>query len=414
MEKRLRVALTLELQWPYKRHAALFAGTQQYAQEQGWESILDEFAAENLPSRRGRPLPYDGVIARANRKLAEKSELLGIPVVNVWFTSPVWRRLPGVFADFEASGRLRAEHLLARGLRRFAVLSRTDRGAKVETRAFRDAVLAAGFPCVEACLPLDPLKTHAQQRRTELRLDAWMREWELPIGVFVYGDEVGRTVVQFCQRRGLRVPQDVAVVTGANEETICEHPRPSLTSMEFGHERIGYEAARMLDRLMRERSRGMRKAAAPPQHLYIPPQGLVARESTDFMAVQDELVSAALSFIASHGHRPIGQDDVARAVHAETRTLQRRFRKALDRPIAAVIRQIRLERAKRELVQSDRSLKEIACDVGCGDAVRLADLFRRELGVTPSRYRQERRFERPPPQDAGGKRDARPKPPPAP
>ncbi len=35
----------LELDWPYKRHAGVFAGTQQYAQEQGWESVIDEYAA---------------------------------------------------------------------------------------------------------------------------------------------------------------------------------------------------------------------------------------------------------------------------------------------------------------------------------------------------------------------------------
>lgn len=390
----------LELRWPYKRHAALFAGTQQYAQEQGWESILDEFAAENLPDRRGQPLPYDGIIARANRSLAEKSARLGVPVVNVWFTSPVWQQLPGVFADFAASGRLRAEHLLARGLRRFAVLARVDRGAKVETNAFRDTVQAAGFQCITTKLPLEPMRSHAVQRQTELRLDDWMRQWELPIGVFVYGDEVGRMVAQVCQRRGLRVPQDVAIITGANEETICCHPRPSLTSVEFGHERIGYEAARLLDRLMHERGKRSAPSAtpssAPPLHLYLPPQGLVVRESTDFMAVDDPLVAAALSFIASHSHRRIGQDDVAKAVHTETRTLQRRFRKVLDRPIAAMIRQIRLERAKRELVQSDRSLEAIARDVGLAEATRLTDLFRRELGVTPSEYRRARKLEQQP------------------
>ncbi len=389
MKSRPRVALMLDLRWPYKRHQAIFAGTQQYAQEQGWETIFDEYAADNLPLRRGGAVPYDGIIARANRKLAEKAERLGIPVVNVWFTSPVWKVLPGVFADFAASGRLRAEHLLSRGLRRFAALSRVDRAAKVEVAAFQATVEAAGFSCVTARLPLEPMRSHAVQQQSERRIDAWMREWELPIGVFVYGDEVGRIVAQICQRRGLRVPQDVAILTGANEETICKHPRPSLTSVEFGHERIGYEAARLLHQLMTSRGRRAGpQQAMQPQHVFVPPQGLIVRESTDFMAVDDPLVAAALSFIAAHSHRPLGQDDVARAVHTETRTLQRHFRRVIDRPIAAMIRQVRLERAKRELVQSDRSLKEIARDTGFGEPARMNDLFRRELGATPSEYRR--------------------------
>ena len=43
-KKQRRVAIMLDLQWPYKRHAAIFAGTQRYAEEQGWYSIIDEFA----------------------------------------------------------------------------------------------------------------------------------------------------------------------------------------------------------------------------------------------------------------------------------------------------------------------------------------------------------------------------------
>jgi hypothetical protein len=43
--------------------------------------------------------------------------------------------------------------------------------------------------------------------------------------------------------------------------------------------------------------------------------------------------------------------------------LQNYFRKAIQRPIAAEIRRVRIERAKRELAQSDRTLDAIARDV---------------------------------------------------
>ena len=91
-------------------------------------------------------------------------------------------------------------------------------------------------------------------------------------------------------------------------------------------------------------------------------------------------------------HGRIGQDDVARALSVETRTLQNRFRKVLDQPIAATIRKVRLERAKRELVQTDRSLKIIARETGFGSPMRMYELFKRELGVTPTEFRQQRRL----------------------
>ena len=123
MPKTRRVAVMLELDWPYKRHAGIFAGAQQYAQEQGWVSIIDEYADDTLPVRPNLPIPYDGIIARANQQLVERAARLNVPVVNVWASSPTREVLPGVFPDSTIVGRLCAEHLLARGFRSFATLT---------------------------------------------------------------------------------------------------------------------------------------------------------------------------------------------------------------------------------------------------------------------------------------------------
>ncbi len=76
------------------------------------------------------------------------------------------------------------------------------------------------------------------------------------------------------------------------------------------------------------------------------------------------------------------------------RTLQRHFQKNLGRPIAAEIRRARLERAKRELAQTGRSIKDISRDVGFGPPMRMYEIFVRELGLTPSEYRRQRQGER--------------------
>jgi LacI family transcriptional regulator len=402
-----RIALMLDLEWPYKRHAALFAGTQQYAQEQEWESIIDEFAHDTLPTRRGQTVPYDGIIARATQPLAERAARLKVPVVNTWLSSPALDRLPGVFPDFAASGRLRAEHLLARGFRRFAALvPRNNRGHEVEMKEFQRVLREAGYRCATAKVALSVSKTLAQWRKTEATITDWMDHWQLPIGVFVGAENVGRKVAQMCHERGWRVPEDVAIIAGYNEEVFCEHPRPSLTSVELGFERIGYEAAGLLHRLMDEREsekssqkndRKKKKAAdkkrAAPEHIFIPPQGLIVRESTDFFAVDDDVVAAALEFIAAQSHRPITPKDVARAVSMQPRTLQRRFNKVLDRPIATEIRRVRIERAKRELSQTDRSIQQVARAAGFRDAVRMYEVFLREVGVNPKQYRKQRQME---------------------
>jgi LacI family transcriptional regulator len=387
MTKPRQVALMLDLRWPYKRHTGIFAGTQQYADEQGWHSIIDEFAHDTLPDRRTKTKPYDGIIARANRQLVERAKRLRIPIVNVWASSPARDLVPSVSPDFQAAGRLRAEHLLARGIRNFAAITAPKNvGHDLELGEFRRLIAEAGFSCTIGKVPQNPSRDLEHWRKTEKEISKWVDSWQPPIGVFVGLEMVGRMVVQLCDTRGLRVPEDVAVIAGLNEEAQCEHPRPSLTSLEMGYERIGYEAARQLHQIMDGKS----PSTSP---ILLPPQGIVVRESTDFFAVEDELVASALEFISANSHRRIGANDVSRAVNAETRTLQLRFRKTLDRPIATEIRRVRIERAKRELTHSKRRLSDIARDVGFGEAMRMYEVFRRELGTTPSEYRRQRRVE---------------------
>ena len=165
-------------------------------------------------------------------------------------------------------------------------------------------------------------------------------------------------------------------------------PWPSVSSVELGYERVGYQAAKLLDELMHDDGDS---SGGDPPHIFVPPEGLIVREFTDFYSVQDRLVAAALEFISANCHLSIGQSEVADAVSVETRTLQNRFRKVLHRPIASVIRQARIDRAKRELTQSDLPLAVIARKVGFSGPERMNEVFRREMRMSPSQYRRERR-----------------------
>ncbi len=382
MKKPFRLAIKLELNWPFKRHSAIFSGVQQYAQEKDWHCIVDEFAEDRLGPTE-KTLPYDGIIARATPLLVRRAKQRNIPLVNVWASSPCWQRVPSVLADFSAIGRLRAEHLLSRGIRHFAALSaENDRGDELDLKAFIATLSAAGCSCLVAKASLNAESSRLEWSKLEHTINTWMNHWRFPIGVYFGIESHGRIVTQICRNRGWRVPQDVAIMAGLNETILCEGLRPTLTSIEVGYERIGYAAARLLDQL----SKGK---AAPREPVLIPPLGLVVRESTDFMTAADEIIDNALKYIAANFQHDIGPADVARAVVTELRTLQRRFQKYLKRSIVAEICRVRIERAKRELMQSNRSLTEIALASGFADPFRMYIVFRRELGLTPSQYRRQ-------------------------
>jgi len=372
-----QVAVMLDLGQGYARHTGIFAGIQAYAHEQGWELIIDDVADDTLPTRRTKRIPFDGVIARATQKLASRAAHLSIPVVNVWYGSPCRDEFPGVFRDHHAVGRMCAEHLLSRGNVRFASIA-TGAEAHLEAcKSFRATVVDAGFPCLTKKVSS---RTYRSRKARQTIAD-WLQEREFPLGLYVCADEIAHLVAQICRQLGYRVPEDVAIIGSANEIVFCEYCRPKLSSLDPGYEKIGRTAAKLLHRLMEGESR-------PTEFIMVPPLGIVVRQSTDFTAVADELVAAALSFIAANGHRSIGQSEVAQAVGAEVRTLQNRFRKHLGRPIATEIRRLRIERAKRELLYSEQPIAEIAKNAGFGTSAQMCQVFQRELGLSPSTYRK--------------------------
>ena len=379
-----RIGIMLELMWPYRRHLDVFAGTQRFAGEQpDWECEIDEFYADQ--PRRAPLSNYDGLIARAGSELARRAQRAKIPLVNVWFASPARERLPGVFPDFHRVGALAGEHLVERGFRQFGCISRPRELAHQQmVSAFHDVVHPHGS-CQCLSVPRYYYRTGTKWGRFQRQLDAWIASWTPPVAVFIaFNDVTIRYVVNACRRRKLRVPEDVALVGASHEPSIGELPPPSLSSVDVRYEQIGYEAAKMLA--------GVMEGKPPPrQHLLLEPTDVIARDSTDYFAVDDEVVALAMRFIERNSTKEIDVDRVAEAAGVSRRTLERRFRLRSGRSVAKEIRRLRLLKAKRLLVETDLQIKQIARETGFRDPIRMYEVFLREEGASPSEYRDSAR-----------------------
>ena len=376
------IAVMIDLDWAYRHHQDVYAGVQQFAQTRiDWDVITDPHADGTLPSR-GKKSPYDGVVARATKQLQQRAKRLGVPVVNVWLNSPT-TSVPSVFPDFPLSGILAADHLRHRGIRRFAFLGFTrDMTNRLQWEAFRDH--GRQHSCTFTSLLVgrsyaDSAKNWAKFRRD---LDQWMDGWKLPCGVLASRDLLARYLADACVRRGWRVPEDVAIVGTGDESLMCQRTIPSLSSIDLNYEQVGVRAAELLA--------GMLQGKAPPKEpILVPPRGLFPRRSTDMVAVTDEMVVVALQFMSQNLARPINVDDVAAAIPANRRTLERRFRDALNRSINEELNRLRLERAKRYLMESEIPVKAVAAQCGFGSVTQMGLVFRRYESISPSDYRQQ-------------------------
>jgi LacI family transcriptional regulator len=377
-----RVAISLELDWGYNRHLETYAGCQSYADQAGWDCTIHPAADKALLDENG-DAAYDGVLARVTPALAKAAKKQNTPLVNVWLNSPV-KGLPGVFPDFESSGAMAAEHLLARGFREFGYLGcLRDIDSRLQHRGFRSVAMREGFNCTAHRISRSSIAGKATGWDAFVAgLGEWIDTWTTPIGVLVPHDLFCRYLIDVCRSKGLHVSQDVALVGTNNEAAICASPAPSLSSIDLGYEQIGYNAAAMLDQLMSGQS-------LPAKQELVAPAELIPRQTTDAFASDDPLVARALRYITERGHERMQVNDVANAVKTTRRTLERRFRKSVGRSIAGEITRLRLERAKRRLADTDEPLRDIAKESGFRVADHFYKVFARVEGMPPSQYRAE-------------------------
>ena len=136
----------------------------------------------------------------------------------------------------------------------------------------------------------------------------------------------------------------------------------------------------MLDRLMRGRP-------VPKTRIAIEPLGVVARQSSDVVAIDDPRLAAALRHIREQACAGIGVEDVLRAAPMSRSSLERGFRKVLGRSPHDELLRVRLEGARRLLSETDLKLSAVAHRSGFRHVQRLCERFRAAFGETAGRFR---------------------------
>jgi LacI family transcriptional regulator len=204
------------------------------------------------------------------------------------------------------------------------------------------------------------------------------------VGVFVPSDDWGLQVSEVCRRLGLRVPEEIALLGVDDDDLECEMTRPRLSSVIVPAERIGFEAAALLDRLIS----GERPATA---QILVTPPGVATRRSTEVLAIDDRNVAAAVRFIREHAHVPLRVADVLKEVVVGRRTLERKCHTALGWGVGEEIRRSHLDLARRLLVRTSLPMKVVAERSGFTDFRHMAGVFRQEVGMAPTTYRRQSR-----------------------
>ena len=350
--------------WSFYRYSPLFR-TPPFSTGQS-DSVLDRL----------KKLDADGIIGYlpAESNFLQVIVSTGFPTVVIPIVEPI-EGVVNILQD-EAVGAAGAHHFLERGFVHFAYCGACDYWSDVRRNGFVGAIEKAGFS-VHVYPGAGGPHTHDNEQE---RLGHWLKRLPKPAALMASNDERSAELVEACHLKGLKIPDQAAILGVDNDEMICQLSSPPLSSIELNSEKVGYEAAEALDCLIAQRKLSR-------DAIYFRPAGVVTRQSTDILAIEDAEVALAVRFIRNNACRDIHVGDVLANSTLSLRALQQRFCTVLGRGINQEIRKTRIRQFAEMLLKTNHTVQKIAYDMAFEDINHMSRLFRREMGMTPIEYR---------------------------
>ena len=384
----IKVALLVETSRGYGR--GLLHGIMKYSRLRGpWQFHLTPGDFEQIVPRM-KDWKGDGIVARVvNEKTANLLLKTGLPLVALDLPESVAEtfrkkgiRFVELVSDSEGATQMAVEHLLEKQFRHFAFVGYHGQiWSEKREKTFTDRLSHEGHDVHLYQVPVRqgiPLRWEKE----EPMLAKWLEALPKPVGLMACNDQRGREVLDACNIAGIAVPEEIAVVSVDNDELLCELGFPPLSSVALNTVQGGYLAAKTLHEMIRNIPLANKKIVVPPLHL-------IQRRSTETVAIDDPDVAAALQFIHTQSPAGLTVDRVVEHTCVSRRILEIRFRKLLGKTILQEIQKIRIERAKRLLLETDYSIEQIAETVGFATGSYFVQFFRHETGVTPSKFRKK-------------------------
>ncbi len=343
-----------------------------YRETMGWQGIF-KWAKE---------WKADGIIGQfyTNSNLGALMDQ-GISIVAQDFKERQ-ENVPNLTGDYLRAGKMGAEYFLRKGFEHFAfygfknIVWSRERAQGYEERLMREGYQVHYFEQKRVA------KTRELWYYKPSALSKWLKSLPKPIALMACDDNQGMHITEACRLANLRIPEEVAVLGVDNDEIICNLSDPPLSSIGLDTVKGGYEAARLLHKMIKSKNEIR-------YDVVVEPTQIVTRNSTDIYATNDDLVGLALKFIHNNIEKNLKVEDVLVQVPLSRRSLEKRFVKVTGLPVYEYIFNLRIEKFTEKLLDTDQTIFEIAMDLGLNDSKNIARQFRQIKGCTPTEYRKK-------------------------
>ncbi|EPB8611944.1 D-xylose utilization transcriptional activator XylR [Escherichia coli] len=381
--KRHRITLLFNANKAYDRQVVEGVGEYLQASQSEW----DIFIEEDFRARIDKIKDWlgDGVIADFDDKQIEQALAdVDVPIVGVGGSYHLAESYPPVHyiaTDNYALVESAFLHLKEKGVNRFAFYglpeSSGKRWATEREYAFRQLVAEEKYRGVV----YQGLETAPENwQHAQNRLADWLQTLPPQTGIIAVTDARARHILQVYEHLHIPVPEKLCVIGIDNEELTRYLSRVALSSVAQGARQMGYQAAKLLHRLLD-------KEEMPLQRILVPPVRVIERRSTDYRSLTDPAVIQAMHYIRNHACKGIKVDQVLDAVGISRSNLEKRFKEEVGETIHAMIHAEKLEKARSLLISTTLSINEISQMCGYPSLQYFYSVFKKAYDTTPKEYR---------------------------
>ena len=278
---------------------------------------------------------------------------------------------------------LAVEHLLERGFRHFGCVGiRGINWSQQRRDAFVSSLAEADCNCAVYHVPAHS-RTFTDWEENLDRLAEWVKQLPKPAGVLVCDDLTGQKVLDSCRGSAFPCRKPWPCSAPTTTKPVCAVCDPPLSSVDPDHSRVGYEAARLLDSMI------ARRRSPLGSRFFSNRLGVVTRQSTDMLAIEDPDVAMAVGFIQGHAFADLRVDDVVEHVLLSAAPCSDGFATAWAAPSTEKSSACEMKRACELLAETDMPIGLVAKKAGFRHQAYMGAVFQEKLGKTPGQYRKQ-------------------------
>lgn len=327
--------------------------------------------------RLAKKFKVDAILGLWHNIDTEEAKKLGIPIFLRTYRKeyPDFPMLTGYYKDF---GAYAADYFINQNFHNYAFIGRKD----IIWSTFRREGYCGQVASVrkkEAFV----YEVKDFQSETEA-ISTWLHTLPKPTALLACNDFMARQVTEICLLENIRIPEDISLLGVDNDEFMCNISSPTLSSIRLNFEKHGYDLAKILFKMIREKQ-------IWPARIAVEAIGVVERMSTRHKIISDPYIREIVEFIKHNYTQDIDIRKLVSFIPLSRRAIELKFKKEMHPyTITSYLTKLRLDHFCHLLEHTSIPIKEAAEQSGFIESSNFSTIFRKHMGCTPSAYRKGR------------------------